>query len=226
MLIGGAVAGAIAIGNTGHSTETPIDTTKRAWVSPSPRTLNLTAQDRQALLRISTKWVQTAVARKRVDDAWELAGPELRQGESRSEWDTGNIAVVPFTSTGIAAWDLLYSYPGDVALDLALIGDKRQRWLSKTFTIEFRRHGARWLVASWTPRGISSYTALKPSARPEPLPPVKAPLSRWYLLVPAGILTGLLFALALFGLLRVARGRRAARRYAQVLGQSSSSSPS
>jgi hypothetical protein len=191
-----------------------------------PRTLKLSAQDRDALLAISTKWVQTAVARKRVDDAWELAGPELRQGESRREWDTGNIPVVPYLASGIAAFDILYSYPGDVALDIALIGDKRQRFLSKTFTIELKRHGPRWLVASWTPRGISSYTSLKPSERPAAIPPVHAPLSRWYLLVPVGIFGGMVVGFAVFGVLHLMRGRRAARRYARLLGQSSSSSPS
>lgn len=224
--MGGVVASAVEIGNTGHSTSTPIDTTKTAWVYHAPKALKLTGRDRQELLDISMRFVRTAVARKHLDDAWELAAPELRQGESRREWDTGNIAVPPFVARGIGTWDVLYSYSNDVAFDLDLIGAKHEQFLSKTFTIELKKRRGHWLVASWTPHGVATLNALKPSARPAEPSPVKAPLSRWFLLVPAGIFVGMLVGFAAFGLLYVFRGRRAARRYAQLLGQTSSSRPS
>jgi hypothetical protein len=188
--------------------------------------MRLSTRDRLQLMDISMRFVRSAVARQHLDDAWRLAGPELRQGESRHEWDSGNIAVPPFKASGVGAWDVLYSYSNDVAFDLDLIGAKGQPWLSKTFTIELKRHGGQWLVASWTPRGVATVDALKPSARPAAIPPVKAPLSRWFLLVPAGIFAAMLLGFAAFGVVHVLRGRRAARRYAHVLGQTSSSRPS
>lgn len=222
---------AVAIGNTGHSSQTPIDTTKPAWVYHPPKALHLTMREREELLRISTKFIQTAVARHNVDASWVLAGPDLRQDETRGEWDTGNIPVPPFKAAGIATWDLLYSYENDVAFDLALLGGKQERYLSKTFTIEFKRYrrpdGAHWLVASWTPRGVASVTALKPSERPKLVAtPVKAPLSRWFLIVPAAIFGGMLLGFLAFGAVHTVRDRRKARRYAEALGQTSNSSPS
>jgi hypothetical protein len=188
--------------------------------------MKMSAADREQLMDISVSFVRTAVARERLDDAWKLAGPELRQGQSRSEWDSGNIAVPPFKAAGIGAWDVLYSYSNDVAFDLDLIGAKGQPWLSKTFTIELKKHSGHWLVASWTPRGVATEQALTPSARPPSIPPVKAPLSRWFLVAPAGIFGFMLLGFAVFGVLHVLRGRRAARRYASVLGHTSSSRPS
>jgi hypothetical protein len=226
VLVGGVVAAAVLIGNTGHSEETPIDTSKPAWVYHPPRAMKMSAADREQLMSISVLFVHTAVARKRLDDAWKLAGPELRQGQSRSEWDRGNIAVPPFKAAGIGAWDVLYSYTNDVAFDLDLIGAKGQPWLSKTFTIELKKHGTHWLVASWTPRGVATENALTPAARPPSIPPVKAPLSKWFLVAPAGIFAVMLLGFAAFGVLHVLRGRRAARRYADVLGHTSSSRPS
>jgi hypothetical protein len=217
---------AIAIGNTGHSSQTPIDSTKKAWVYHAPKVLKLSAADRKQLMAISVRFVRTAVRREHVDDAWRLAGPGLRQGESRREWDTGNIAVPPFDAVGIGTWDVLYSYTNDVAFDLNLIGAKSQPYISKTFTIELKKHGKRWLVESWTPRGVATLSALRSSDRPPPLPPVKAALSKWFLITPAVIFGGMVVGFALFGLVHMLRGRRSARRYARVLGQNSSSSPS
>jgi len=45
--------------------------------------------------RVAGKFVLTAAQRKHLDQAWPLAGPELRQGMTYKEWLTGNIAVAP-----------------------------------------------------------------------------------------------------------------------------------
>jgi hypothetical protein len=193
--------------------------------------LHLSAADRRQLLQISVKFIQTAVARHHVDDAWPLAGPELRQGQTRAQWDTGNIAVPPFRASGIATWDVLYSYQDDVAFDLALLGSKQERFISKTFTIELKRYrhpdGPHWLVASWTPRGVAELDTLRPSERPTVIAsPEKSALPHWVLIAPAAIFGGMVLGFAAFGTLHTVRSRRRARRYAEALGQSSSSSPS
>jgi hypothetical protein len=48
------------------------------------------------LKSIAKQFINTAVARKDLNAAYDIVGPSIKQGMSRSEWNTGNIAVVPF----------------------------------------------------------------------------------------------------------------------------------
>src|SRR3954454_4026213 len=84
-----AVIGAVAIGNTGHSSATAIDRTKPAWVYRTPPHMSLTKQDRLELYRTSTQFVRTAVARTQLDSAWDMLGPEMKAGQAPESWDTG-----------------------------------------------------------------------------------------------------------------------------------------
>ena len=43
--------------------------------------------------RVAGKFVLTAGQRRHLDQAWPLAGPEVRQGMSYEQWLTGNIAA-------------------------------------------------------------------------------------------------------------------------------------
>jgi hypothetical protein len=231
-VVAGVVAAAIAIGNTGRSDQTPIDTTKKAWVYHAPKAMHLSPRDRNALMDLSVRFIRTAVARKQLDYAWTLAGPELRQGQSRKEWDSGFNAVVPFPASGIAAWDVLYTYHDDVAFEISLLGAKNQPWLSKTFTIELKRYPTRtdpnhWLVASWQPRGIGTYNSLRPADRPKLVPlEDHAELPRWSLIIPLAIFGSMVAGFALFGGVSYVRGRRSARRLAAALGHTSRTRPS
>jgi hypothetical protein len=45
--------------------------------------------------RVAGKFVLTAAVRRHLDQAWPLAGPEIRQGMSYDEWLKGDIAVAP-----------------------------------------------------------------------------------------------------------------------------------
>jgi hypothetical protein len=176
--------------------------------------------------------VRTAVARKQLDDAWDMLGPEMKAGQTRRSWDTGFNNVVPFKADGIEAWDILYAYEGDVAIDLSLVSGSKDKknWAGKTFTLELKRasdNPHRWLVASWVPKGIGGGGSLSPNRRSgPPPPPVKAQLSPKFLLVPLVFLVTLLLGLAVWGIRRTVRGRRAARHYAEALGYKSSSKPS
>ena len=46
--------------------------------------------------RVAVRFIQTAVARENLEEAWTLVGPNLRGGLTRREWLTGNNPVVPF----------------------------------------------------------------------------------------------------------------------------------
>lgn len=193
--------------------------------------MRLTKQDRLELLDTSSRFVRTAVARKQLDSAWDMLAPEMKAGQTRKSWDTGNNNVVPFPADGIEAWDILYAYRDDVALDLSLVAGRRDKegWAGKTFTLELKRDPAshRWLVASWVPKGVGGGGTLNPnrSVGPPPVSVSKHVAARW-LFLPGIFLGGLLVVLAGAALRVLVRNRRASRRYADALGYTSSSNPS
>jgi hypothetical protein len=225
------VFASIRIGNTGRSHATPIDKTKKAWVYHAPTHMRLTKRDRLELFSASSRFVRTAVARKQLDSAWEMLGPEMRAGQTRRSWDSGYNNVVPFKADAIEAWDILYAYQDDVALDLSLVSGRRDgdNWAGKTFTLELKRDPAshHWLVASWVPKGVGGGGTLSPN-RPTGPPPVSVTkhISTRWLFLPGVFLGGLLLVLAAAGIRSVVRTRRASRRYAEALGYKSSSNPS
>jgi len=221
----------IHLGNTGRSTATPIDRTKKAWVYKAPVHMRLTKQDRLALFTASSRFVRTAVARKQLDTAWAMLGPEMKAGQTRKSWDSGVNNVVPFNADAIEAWDILYAYKNDVALDLSLVSGRKNgdNWAGKTFTLELKRNPAshRWLVASWVPKGVGGGGTLSSDRNSGP-PPVSVTkhISAHWLFVPGVFLGGLFLVLAAAGVRNVVRSRRASRRYAEALGYKSSSNPS
>lgn len=215
----------IEVGNTGHSSATKIDRTKKAWVYHEPAKMELTAADRRELFDTAMRFISTAVARKHLDRAWEMLGPEMKAGQTRKSWDSGFNNVVPFPAVGIATWDILYSYQGDVALDLAVIGSKESDYAGKTFTLELKRSKPHtWLVAAWVPKGIGGRGQVRSVAAQPPLPPPTAMLDTKWLLAPLAFISGLVLVLIGWGIRSIVRQRRAARRYAELL--SSSSNPS
>jgi hypothetical protein len=215
----------VAIGNTGHSSATKIDYSKRAWVYRAPAHMQLTQTERLELFRTASNFVQTAVARKHLDSAWELLGPEMRAGQTRKSWDSGFNNVVPFPADGIQSWDVLYSYQGDVAMDLSLFhrGTTDDNWSGKTFTIELKKNldrpQSKWLVVSWVPKGIGGGGTLSPTRNAGPPPPgPKAALSSKFLFAPLAFLAALLLGLGAWGIRSAVKSRRAARKYSESLG--------
>src|SRR4051812_15346602 len=184
--VAAVVGGSILIGNTGKSTATPL-TDQKATVYQEPRLHALTPAERSAVFDASWHFVSTAVARRHLDEAWTLLGPEMRAGQTRKSWNTGFNNVVPFPVAGLATWNVLYSYRNDVALDLALIAKPGGDIVGKSFTIELKRYpasGNRWLVASWVPKGISGVGQSRSAATAPGPPPVQARLSAVWLVVP------------------------------------------
>jgi hypothetical protein len=237
--LGGSTAVVVALvyvgihfANTGRSNATPIDRTKKAWVYKAPTHMSLTKRDRLELFDTSSRFVRTAVARKQLDSAWDMLGPEMKAGQTRKSWRTGFNNVVPFKADGIDTWDILYSYENDVALDLSLVSGKKDgdNWAGKTFTLELKREprSHKWLVAAWVPKGIGGGGTLSPNRRsPGPPPPaVTAHLASRWLFFPGAFLGGLLLVLGVAGVSSMVKSRRAARRYAEALGYTSSSNPS
>jgi hypothetical protein len=219
------VGGSILIGNTGKSTETPFSA-KPVRVYHEPRLHHLSQRERLELLATSSQFVRTAVARRRLDEAWTLLGPEMQAGQTRKSWNSGTNNVVPFPVVGIAAWNVLYSYDDDVAFDLALVAKPGHDLVGKTFTIELKRYperGNRWLVAAWVPRGVTTAGQSKSAAAERPPPAPRAPLSAKWLIVPVAVLALILLTPLAVIVRSLVQSRRAAKRYARDLYRSTSS---
>src|SRR5690349_12604367 len=127
--------------------------------APEPEAVAAGPKLRKLLISETDTFVRTAVRRHDLAASWPLIHPNLKQGLTKKEWLTGDIPVVPFPAKGIIAWDLDYSYPGDIAADVVLQPVPKSGLYRKTFTIEFKRVGSsadnRWLVYSWVPSGVS-----------------------------------------------------------------------
>jgi hypothetical protein len=105
---------------------------------------------------VAGKFILTAVARKNLGQAWTLIDEHMKKdcGCTRAEWMTGNINVVPFPAKDIdfAPFKTDWSYPNEVALEVALLS-KSKAIKSQIFFIKLNKFGKRWLVDRWAPRG-------------------------------------------------------------------------
>jgi len=115
--VGGVVAIALASTNVSEH-PLPATGTEPPQVASLPEATVLSKADALALVQASRKFVVAGVARRHLDVAYDMVGPELRSGLTRAEWTHGANPVVPFPAIGIADVGFAYSYPNDVALDL------------------------------------------------------------------------------------------------------------
>lgn len=100
------------------------------------------------------RFIETAVARRKLGDAYWLAGPEVREGMTLRQWLTGNIAVVPYPidgSTKIRA-HIVYSYRGKAQLEIFLVTPDREVNSPHTFFVDLIERNGRWYVDGWVPR--------------------------------------------------------------------------
>lgn len=187
------------------------------------------------VLTVARRFVATAVARKNVDDSWELVCPSMKQGFTRETWAKGEIPVVPYP-VYFGKWRLGYSFEREVDVQVALWAKPRAKLKPAVFDLTVQRcgkeEGKRWLVSSFLPTPSASGDFGSSSSRlnpfgigtrdPKPLPNHAS--STW-LLLPAGVVGGTIFlVLGLLGI-RMVRGRRAYNAYVRER-QMSSSRPS
>jgi hypothetical protein len=226
---GGVVAVGFATTNVSEHPE-PATGTRPPQVVSLPEATVLSKADALALVRASRTFVTAAVARRHLDVAYDMVGPELRSGLTRAQWMHGANPVVPFPAIGIADVGFAYSYPNDVALDLALVARPGSDTIGKTFRIEFRRPrtAAPWRVVAWLPFGVSSAANVQSLARRQAATErleedTGAPLATWWLAFPTGLLCCALVLPVYLGVRSWRATRRAERDYRDAI---SSSSPS
>lgn len=110
----------------------------------------LTSAQRQAIGRLVDAFVKDAVLRENLAAAWELAGPDLRGGTTRSAWIHGNGVTVPaFPARGSNfshAWTGQLVGPGHAQLSLILEPRPGSGYDETAVSMDVRRYHGRWLV--------------------------------------------------------------------------------
>jgi hypothetical protein len=117
-----------------------------------PKTVKLDAAIRPLL----TRFVQTAVARKNLDIAYAISGPQIRQGMTLKQFGKGAIAVPPFAvdaKTVVHVDHIVYSYANRAQVQVTLGTPGRKVSNSPhTFFADLVKTGKGWVVNTWVPR--------------------------------------------------------------------------
>ena len=106
-------------------------------------------------LVVAKKFVATAVARKNLGEAWNLAAPVMRQNLTLTQWKSGTIPVQPYP-VGKAAvqYTVASSHPDSVSYRVTFTPPPGSPTAAGDFMIELDRTSGEWLVSSWSPREI------------------------------------------------------------------------
>jgi hypothetical protein len=151
VVVGALIAGGIIWSNTGHSTATPLTNQPANDVSKVPPTVKLPPN----ATAVARKFIETAVARKNLGQAYSLVTQEILQGQSKKDWMTGNIAVIPYPVDAIeyAPMKIDFSYPKEAQIEVALLPKKGAKGVqSQLFVMDLVKRGDNWLVNGWVPR--------------------------------------------------------------------------
>ena len=203
-------------------------TSAAGWAPPAvEKPVRLSERNRVEALRVAAEFVETAVARKRTAESWDLVAPSMRQGYTRKTWALGDIPVVPFP-VHTAKWRLEYSFRNSVGLEVALFPKPGSEVRAVVFNLDLRTVSRgpkkRWLVESFTPNAMES-ASMGGGERTNVtgLPNLGAQgtsgtsrLGASWLLVPAGIFSLVLLIPLGIGMNGWYRGARARREYARV----------
>ena len=142
----GAAAATIALAPTG--TPAPPDRLRAMPPEARERTVKLTPAMRRGINATLDRFVPAAVGRRDPEAAWRLAGPGLRAGSTRRDWQRGELPVQPFPVAGsrFHGWRALFSTRDRVALDLLLHPRRDARVGPIAVSADLVRDGERWLV--------------------------------------------------------------------------------
>lgn len=116
--------------------------------APQHRPSKLTLEER----RIALEFVHTAVARRHLARAWDLAAPELKRGTTREEWLAGTMRVVPYpVHEAYVRLHVVRSFTDLARLTVAFLPKAGTKARPQTFVLDLRDVDGRWLVSAWMP---------------------------------------------------------------------------
>jgi hypothetical protein len=224
-VVGAATAIGLTYSNTAErAPEAAPPPGMEAQVYKAPKHIELTRAQRARVLATAANFVTHAVARRKVEEAYDLTAPSLRGGLTRAQWRAGAIPVVPFPVEE-ARWKLEFSDEDAIGLQVLLLPGARSGLKPELFNMELAATGKgaeqRFLVTSWSPSGLGGGgVPAAASSGPGGLPNLgdapggQARLGGHWLLAPLVLLA--LVPLVVIGFFARGwlRGRRAAAEYA------------
>ena len=107
--------------------------------------------------QIAREFILTAVARKNLRRAYDIAGPQLKQGQTLAQWLTGNIAVIPYPADSIEAapFKINFSHKREALIEVILLPKAGAKIRPTDFYLGLTKLGsgakAHWVVNSWVP---------------------------------------------------------------------------
>jgi len=139
------LAGAVLVAGVVAFTVTRLD---RGASTPPHVKAPLAAAER----RVALEFVATAVARRDLARAWDIVAPELKQGMSRDEWNTGTIPIVPYpVAQARTLIRPVSSFSDTGELRVTFVPHPGASVRPASFTLGLRKEGGRWLVSVWVP---------------------------------------------------------------------------
>lgn len=132
-----------------------------------PKRSPFTPAEQQAVRPVLADFIRNAVARDAggdVSKAWDVAGPDLREGVSHRQWDKGDIPVVPYPAAdhGLGDWSYVkYSFTDTVGLEVFVFPQPGSGYSAMTADAEVvkDKHG-KWYVNYWLPEKFHGPPAL------------------------------------------------------------------
>jgi len=197
-------------------------------VAPAPRHVPVTKATRREVNQVLTAFVRHAVTREDPEQAWALATPELKAGQTRAEWRRGDLPVFPFPAKVEEAtgWYVVESLENDLMVTLLMHARPGTKRGAIAYQVELKRIGTgsngRWLVDAFIPERVyAPATRQKPErdATPQPSSVPTARLSPWWFIVPGLILSLIVLVPAGVMVVNWRRGVRAERAYQRSLGE-------
>jgi hypothetical protein len=149
-VVGAAVLVFVFFRNTGHPLPDKLSNQPAQVVTPE-HAVPVSPE----IIRVMRKFIETAVVRKHLDQAYAIVGPDIRGNLTRKQFETGNIPVVPYPAADAESADYTvdYSYTDAAGLEIGLNptadapGTRRL-----TFYIGFKKIRGHWVVNYWSPR--------------------------------------------------------------------------
>jgi hypothetical protein len=95
------------------------------------------------------RFILTAVARKNLDEAWNLSTPSIRGGLTHKQWMTGNIPVVPLgvPIDKAAITRIISSTKNEAQINVVVLPKPNKVGVQATlYVVIVKKVGPRWLI--------------------------------------------------------------------------------
>jgi hypothetical protein len=205
-----------------------------------PKKSPFTKAEQAAVHPVLAEFIRHAVARHDPEKAWNVSGPDLRQGTSEAEWAQGKLPVVPYPAAnkGLGQWSYVkYSYTNVVGLEVFVFPKPGSGYSAMTADAEVQKtRDGRWQVNYWMPERFHGPAAVSTKSKPTKTPkhvaaaskksgsqksasassssanPNQSLLGGAWLVLPVAILSLIILAPLALLLIGIIRNRRAAAR--------------